>query len=160
MPVSFSFHIRVFSPEGGMGGFWRGFCWALTRAQKMVKLKWEALVFEWSFNLVVMNALCILGKEIFNIWMLQLSKTKKFMCFSDFYFEFVLRGGKLCCLQHYFPTFQVPFNRWYFRAVPLAPPPPPKPLDIETLPGYGKWKWWNYSSAFFYNYFLPGKDGD
>lgn len=35
------------------------------------------------------------------------------------------------------PTCQVSFNRWYFRAVPLAPPPPPKPLDIETLPGYG-----------------------
>lgn len=35
------------------------------------------------------------------------------------------------------PTCQVSFNRWYFRAVPLAPPPPPKPLDIETLPGHG-----------------------
>ncbi|XP_020618784.1 uncharacterized protein LOC110056611 [Orbicella faveolata] len=35
------------------------------------------------------------------------------------------------------PSCQVPFKRWYFRAVPLAPPPKPKPLDIETLPSYG-----------------------
>ena len=59
-----------------------------------------------------------------------------------------MRAEKLCCSQCCFPIFQVPFNRWYFRAVPLAPPPPPKPLDIETLPGHGEWNRWNCSSVF------------
>ncbi|KAL9952505.1 hypothetical protein ACROYT_G039772 [Oculina patagonica] len=45
--------------------------------------------------------------------------------------------SRLAGINLILPSCQVPCSRWYFRAVPLAPPPKPKPLEIETLPCSG-----------------------
>ena len=69
------FHMEVLPSQplrDVRGGLWRRLCWALTRAQKMVKLKWEALAIEWFFNFNLLECFVrFKAREIFNIWTLQ-----------------------------------------------------------------------------------------